>query len=427
MQNNYHTQQPAIIMDIIVEPALLKLQREALEQRLQTQELDISPISRVRHSGHAEDKLLGHQLLAEGAMGCIVVAGGQGTRLRYEGPKGLYPISPVENKTLFQLIAEKTLAASHQAGKDLPLAVMTSTQNHEETVRYFQEHQFFGLKPDQVSFFSQALLPFLNLEGNPFLESPEAIACGPDGNGHVLTHFVQSGLWEQWQKRGVRFVNFILIDNPLADPFDTELLGYHARQQADVTIKCTTRMTSSEKVGLLVEINGKTHVIEYTEAPTEKTSQILPDGSLAYNYANLSLFCFSMDFIRQSENFTMPLHASLKAAKFLDENGQTQMSEEPIAWKFEWFIFDVLPFAQNVQTLAYYRNECFSPLKNMHGTDSPETVKAALSAYDRKIFEELSGCPVSFDPFELAARFHYPTPELIEEWKGKPAPASYVP
>lgn len=417
---NANTHHPQTTMDIIVDPFILKTQREALEAQKAPPSFLFSPLSQVSYTGNPEDRELGLQLLKQGVMGCVVLAGGQGTRLHFEGPKGLYPISPVKEKTLFQLIAEKTAAASAWAGTPLPLAIMTSPLNHQNTVSYFEKNHYFGLDPAQVSFFPQEMLPFLDQEGNPFLEDTETVACGPDGNGHVFVHFYENGLWDTWKNRGIRYVNLVLIDNPLADPFDVELLGFQARKEADVVVKCTLRSQPNEKVGLLVEVDGQPRVIEYSEAPVEQTSLTTSDGSLVYPYANLSLFSFSMDFISLTPTFPMPLHAALKPAKCLSTGKET------LAWKFEWFIFDVLPFAKNCKVLAFPRKECFSPLKNAEGPDSPQVVKDALSTHDRELFEAISGTPVLLDPFELSAAFHYPTQELLERWKGRAAPGKYV-
>lgn len=413
-------------LDSAIDPKILEQQRRVLQQPASASLPKLLPLTNVAIQGNEKDKLLGEQLLSEGAAGCLIVAGGQGTRLRFEGPKGLYPISPVYNKTLFQLFAEKTLAASKRAGKSLPLAIMTSPLNHQDTIQYFKDNHYFGLEQDQLFFFSQGTLPLLDVEGNLLFESDGKIAYGPDGNGHALVHFVNNGIWDKWSARGVRFVNFVPVDNPLGDPFDVELLGFHARQRAEVTIKCSERRWANEKVGVIAQIDDRIQVIEYTEIPEEEASAVLDDGTLKFPYANLSLFCFSMDFIKKTTTFTMPLHAAFKAGPVRQADGSFMLSKEPNAWKFEWFIFDVLPFSDKVRVLNYPRGRSFAPVKNATGNDSPETVKRDLSAYDRAILSSITGREVNLDPFELAADFHYPTAELKAKWKGKSPNSSYV-
>lgn len=384
----------------------------------------IGPLGEYAHiSG---DVALGQKLLAQKKCGCLLIAGGQGTRLSYDGPKGMFPVSVIKHKTLFQLFAEKTLAAGKQAGCLLPLAIMTSPLNHNRIVAHFEANSYFGLHPSQISFYRQNTLPFLNDKGDLFLEEKFSLAQGPDGNGSALKSFVDAGLWNSWHQLGIEQVHFVLIDNPLADPFDAELLGFHVAQKADVTLKCAQRLDPEEKVGLVVEQEGHIAVIEYSEISQKESQARRPDGTLKYACANLSLFGMSMDFIRHAayENFPyLPLHKAYKAVKYLDETGRSRISEKPQAWKFERFIFDVLPFANAVKVLVYPREMCFAPLKNATGPDSLETVQAALQHLDKITYEKITGQAAPAQPFELSQDFHYPTPELLQKWHGRPAPS----
>ena len=330
-------------------------------------------------------------------------AGGQGTRLNFKGPKGLFPISVVKKKTLFQLFAEKTLTASCQAGRPLQLAIMTSPLNDEETRAYFKDNHYFGLKESQVSFFMQRMLPFLNEKGDTFLDSKDRIAEGPDGNGYALKYFFESGIWQSWHSLGIRYVNVIQVDNPLADPFDAELAGYHAAKNSQVTLKATTRRDEKEKVGIIVSQKGKILVKEYSEVPPEEFSK-----RDKYPLANLSLFCFSMDFIQEIKSEQIPMHKAFKSA----------------AWKFETYIFDLLTFAKRVEVLVYPREVCFSPLKNAEGNDSVDTVQKALVARDLQVYSRISKTTPAARQVELSQQFYYPTKELLLKWNGVPLPNS---
>jgi UDP-N-acetylglucosamine/UDP-N-acetylgalactosamine diphosphorylase len=407
-------------------------QRQLLEQIvnldeaifLQQREVHVSPpVGHLQpfldyaNIGNKREQKQGQRLISEGQVGCLLIAGGQGTRLRFNGPKGCFPITVIKHKTLFQLYAEKVIAASNQAGRPLPLAIMTSPINHKETVHFFQEHHFFGLHPEQLSIFSQEMLPFLDQQNHLFLEESYKIAEGPDGNGSSLKHFVEKGVWKKWNKMGVRYVNFVLIDNPLAEPFDAELIGFHVHENLDITVKCTIRRDEKEKVGMLVHENEKTRVIEYTELPDQERTERLPDGSLKHKCANISLFCFSMDFIEKNYSVNLPLHRAFKASKLL-------ASESPNAWKYERFIFDYLPFTSKIKALLYPRELCFAPLKNFSGDDSPIQVQQALLHRDRQIFEEITKKTAPNTPFELDPAFYYPTPELISYLQQNPNPTS---
>ncbi|MCE5318174.1 MAG: UTP--glucose-1-phosphate uridylyltransferase [Parachlamydia sp.] len=358
------------------------------------------------------DKERGLQLIASGKVGCLLVAGGQGTRLGFKGPKGMFPISPIKHKSLFQLFAEKTLAASRQAGRPLPLAIMTSPLNHEDTLSFFALHNNFGLGQDQLFFYSQSMLPFLDKSGNLFLEDTDSIAQGPDGNGSALQGLIDSGIWGKWKNLGVQYLNFILIDNPLADPFDAELVGFHDRQASDITVKCTQRLSVDEKVGLLMYRGGKVQVVEYSELPESEREARLPDGSLKHACANISLFCFSAPFLDNLNGASFPLHLAYKDAKALGKSVK--------AWKFEKFIFDLLPWAENVRALMYPREECFAPLKN---SQDPDLIQQALLKMDQVIFARITGVEATDRLFELSQEFYYPTPSLLKNWHKKPLPS----
>lgn len=382
-------------------------------------------------NGNQRYQNLGKKLIQEGKVGCLIVAGGQGSRLNYAKPKGFFPVTLVQKKSLFQLYAEKVLAAGKQVNAVLPVAIMTSSENHEEIIQNFKENQYFGLNPDQVFFFPQTDLAFLDESGNIFLESREKIAMGPDGNASSLKQFVESGIWEIWNQKGISYLNYMHIDNALGDPFDAELTGFHAENESsDLIIKCIEKENPEEKVGVLFKKEDKVVVVEYSEISSDAKMAKKEDGTLENRCANIGLYSFRMDFIHKvatSYYDLLPFHKAWKAVKYLDLNGESQKSKTPNAWKFEKFIFDVLPFALDVKALLYPRSECFAPLKNAEGEDSLTFVQAALQRRDRQMFETVSGNTASLTPFELDPSFYYPTPEILKEWKGKNLPdTSYI-
>jgi UDP-N-acetylglucosamine/UDP-N-acetylgalactosamine diphosphorylase len=391
-------------------------QKEVLKVNASQAHTALEPITDYTNSGNVQDREVGLRLIAEGKVGCMLMAGGQGTRLGLEGPKGMCSVSVIKDKSLFQLFAEKVLAAGKQAGRPLTLAIMTSPLNHDATYDFFLQNNFFGLKPEQLFLFPQSMLPFLNQDGQLFLENPSKIAEGPDGNGLALKHFVGKGIWKKWNDLGINYVNYILVDNPLADPYDAELIGFHHRQQAEVTVKGTSRRHAQEKVGLLVKEDAALRVVEYSEFPEEERVALSEDGGLKHRCANISLFCFSMDFIARSATKyqEMPLHLALKPANALDASNTVQKIN---AGKFETFIFDLLPLSKRTSVLLYPREECFAPLKNLTGDNTVADVKRALQEYDAKVFVQVFGHKPPEHPFELAQEYHYPTPELLQRGK----------
>lgn len=415
------TQQTHLLEQIAAVDIETFLQQQHLVHSPKITDQSLQPFTAFNRIGSKHDQELGRDLIAKGMAGCLIVAGGQGTRLKFNGPKGMFPVTPVTHKSLFQLFAEKVIAAGKQVNKRLPLAIMTSTLNHKVTLDFFYEHQLFGLHPEQLSFFSQGTLPLLDPQGNLFLETPYTIAEGPDGNGKALHHFYQNGIWKQWQEKGVHYLNFVLIDNPLADPFDAELLGFLHRQQSDVVIKCIERNDPQESVGVLALKDGKAGVVEYSEMNDKDRMATGPTGDLLYKGANLSLFCFKMDFIKRvvEDKEPLSLHKAFKAVKFLNREGQTVEADKPMAWKFETFIFDLLAKTNKVEALLYPREQCFSPLKNFSGNFSIDTVRADIQRNDQRAFAEVTGKVCNLTPFEVPQEFYYPTPELRAKWRGK--------
>lgn len=402
--------------------AFFKKQRELITLKNQIHP-DFKPYKGFSISGNQKGRENGLLRIAQGKTGCLIVAGGQGTRLGWDGPKGAFPITLIKHKSLFQLFAEKIRAAGMQAGRKLPFAIMTSPLNDEATRLFFREHHYFGIDPKQVDFFTQSTLPFLDEKGDLFLESPAKIAQGPAGNGLSLKHFWENGIGPKWKSMGIEEVIYIPIDNPLADPFDAELIGFHHENNYEATLKCTERTEPSENVGVLVEQQNHLRVIEYTELSDEEKAACDDQGKCKFSCANLSLFCFQLDFIENvyRQFNELPLHVVKKPSRSL-HNNQIE------AWKFEFFIFDVLFFARKTGALLYPKERCFAPLKNKSGKDSIETVRTALQNLDRQTFSVVSGMPANGSfPFELAQEFYYPTPSLISKWKGEPLPScSYI-
>lgn len=291
-----------------------------------------------RKSGGSEEIALGSSLLRSGKAGCIVLAGGDGTRLGWEGPKGTFPIW--KEKTLFQLLEERFAAACELYGRKLHLAVMTSPNNHEETRS--------AISP-AFDLFTQPTLPLLDQERKPLQEQR------PSGNGQALQSFYRSGIYEKWKNSGVEIVQVIQIDNPLAEPFDPNLIGVHAQTNAEVCVKAVLRKNPEEKVGVLGEKEGRIRVVEYTENPPKE-----------WNIASIGLFSFSMEFIEKIKEVQLPLHEAHKTYQ-----------GKPVI-KREYFLFDLLPYSEKTEVLLYPRDEIFAPLKTQEDIAS---VQRALSLY----------------------------------------------
>lgn len=391
-----------------LDPKILQKQKNCLKKSPHIDE-QLEPFYCPKKSGSKENKRRGKELLAKGKMGCLVLAGGQGTRLGFDGPKGMFPI--VEKKTLFQLIVEKTKAAQNLVQHPLQLAFMVAEQHEKLVENYFQDNNFFGLLPSQIAFFSQKNLPFLNPDGHLFLEKWDSVAEGPDGNGSCFKYFYDSPIWQRWKNEGIEYVNVILIDNPLALPFDVELLAEHVQNKNEATLKCITKIKENEKVGIYVKTPEGIKVVEYSEMPELNRTARNEKGQLKYNCANISLFCFSMEFIKKcaTEFFdSMSLHNAFKSVPYFDySKKETIKPIQPNAWKFERFIFDVLIHAKKISGLLYPREECFAPLKNSIGHDSVQTVQESISNQEKILYERITKKKYPEKSIEIPMEYYF--------------------
>ncbi len=388
-------------------PDLDKLQSVVQEPDIDS---DYDPFLRFTRVSDIDFRAEGIDLCRQGKIGVVITAGGQGTRLGLNGPKGCYPVSNVRHKSLFQLFAEKIFYAGKLTGCKIPVAVMTSKENHLQTTKYFEEHNYFQLDKEQISFFEQSEAWFLDGDNNLFLNTPFSVAKGPDGNGAFFQSFVNSEIWTKWKKAGVEYVNYIQIDNPLADPVDFNLMGYHNDKKNDVTIKCVARLNPDEKVGVIVQSDKKVRVIEYSEISEKARNEQNENGELKYLCANISLFCMNMDFIQsvaENSDSILPYHIANKFTQHVDNKGFIITSGVPFAKKYEKFVFDMLPSSERIEALLYERADCFAPLKNRTGPDSEATVKTALLESDRNLWKKIMNTEPPEGVFELSQKFYY--------------------
>jgi UDP-N-acetylglucosamine/UDP-N-acetylgalactosamine diphosphorylase len=328
-----------------------------------------------------EARPLGEAALRRGEVAALVVAGGQGSRLGFEHPKGMFPIGPVTSKSLFQIHAEKVLALSRRHGKPVPLLVMTSPATHAETEVFFAEHRRFGLPADQVSFFCQGTMPALDLAtGKLLLDKPGRLFTSPNGHGGTLTALAESGLLERLRRRGIRQVFYFQVDNPLVKVADPVFLGHHLAAQAQVSSKIVPKEGPADKMGNMVLVDGRCTIIEYSDLPEELGRQTDENGRLRIWAGSPAIHLFAVDFLEQVTRGEgqLPFHVARKKVPCLNEAGTLVEPARENALKFEMFIFDVLPLADRWTVVETSRREEFVPLKNAAGPDSPQTVRQAL-------------------------------------------------
>jgi len=341
-----------------------------------------NPADAKHERKYAQAIELGKKLITAGKVAAFVVAGGQGTRLKFDGPKGNFPISPVKNKTFFQIFAETIAAASKKYQTDCPWYIMTSPQNHAETTDIFRSNNHYGLDPKNVFIFQQGSLPNFDLDGKILLADKAAISRSPDGHGGSLKALYRSGALEDMQKRGVEFISYWQIDNALINIFDPLFIGLHALDNAEMSAKTAIKTGPKEKVGNFCLVDGKVTVIEYSDLPDDLAEKRNPDGSLVFKLGSIAIHIISTSFVERlnAHGFALPLHRAVKVIPHIDQKGRFIKPTEPNGVKLETFVFDALPLASKAMILETIRSQEFAPTKNLTGVDSVETTRQMMVA-----------------------------------------------
>ena len=319
----------------------------------------------------------GRELLAAGKIGYILVAGGQGSRLGLDGPKGLFPVGPVSQRVLFDFHARRLLAARETYGTAVHWYVMTSQANDAETRAAFDRAGFYGLDPDSVHFFSQEMLPALSTDGKILMKDKSSLFLAPNGHGGSLWALKQSGCLEHAKAQGLEHLSYFQVDNPLARPADPLFLGLHKLRGAEMSSKVVPKRDAAEKVGVIGTIDGKFGCIEYSDLSDELLHQTDEKGELVFKDGNIAVHVIDVDFVDRltRDGLKLPWHLARKKMKVIDESGRPTEVE---GGKFETFVFDALSQSRTSVTLEVQRELEFSPVKNAEGSDSPATTRRDL-------------------------------------------------
>lgn len=352
----------------------------------------------------------GQEALRSGEVAVMLVAGGQGTRLGFDGPKGTYRIGPVSGHTLFQIHAEKILATAQRYGRPVPLCLMTSPATHQPTIDFFQEHARFGLPESDLRAFCQGTMPAVDAAtGKVLLDQPDRLALSPDGHGGMLAAFKQSGVLDELRSRGIKYLFYFQVDNPLVAICDPEFLGYHLLSGSELSSQVVRKKTPLDRVGNVVQVDGRLHVIEYSDLPEEVARRCNTDASLVVWAGSIAVHAMDLAFLDRMAVTAagLPFHVARKKVPYVDDAGRRVEPPQENAIKFERFIFDLLPSAANAIVVEVDAREHFAPLKNASGKkeDTPESVKAQLSALHRGWLRQ-AGTRVPDDvPVEISPLF----------------------
>lgn len=329
-------------------------------------------------------KSKGESLLRAGKVAAFTVAGGQGTRLGYDGPKGCYPGSAVTGKPLFRCLAEWIVSAQSRYKAVIPWYIMTSPANHRQTVAFFEDQNWFGLSPEHVMHFEQGEMPSFDLAtGKVLLAEKDAPATSPDGHGGSLRALHLSGAIDDMRARGVQHFSYVQIDNPIVRVIDPVFLGLHAfapDSSGEMSSKMVAKAEPGEKVGVFATAGGKVRVVEYSDLPRELAEARDERGGLRFNAGSPAIHVIGVEFVARlnaaagATGATLPFHRAEKKVPFVDlETGAAVNPDKPNAVKLEMFVFDALPECRGSIVLETDRVEEFAPIKNADGADSPAT------------------------------------------------------
>lgn len=352
---------------------------------------------------HAEaSAALGATLLSEGKVGFVLVAGGQGSRLGFDGPKGAYEIGPVTDKSLFAWHAARIQAAGYRHGFTPQWYIMTSAANDEATKAYFEAQGNFGLDADSLFFFQQDMLPALDLEGRILMAGKDELFLAPDGHGGTLAALGRSGALKHMAERGIEQLSYFQVDSPLARPADPLFIGLHGMMGSEMSSKVVPKRDADEKVGVLGLVDGQLGCIEYSDLSDEmRNARVEATGDLLFNAGNIAAHVIRREFVEsllEGGALDLPWHIARKSIPTITEDGSPT---ETKGVKFETFVFDALAKTTTSVVLEVERAQEFSPVKNKEGSDSPDTCRADLT----RIGTELMADHPNWDAANAASTF----------------------
>lgn len=334
---------------------------------------------------------LGIKLIGAGKVAALTVAGGQGSRLGFAGPKGTYPITPIKQKTLFQYFAESIARINEKYSISLTWYIMTSQLNDIQTKEFFAANNYFGLPEASIKFFIQGTMPAIGYDGKLLLKDKANLALAPDGHGGTLLALKRSGALAAMAAGGVEYISYFQIDNPLVSIVNPLFLGLHVLEQSEMSAIMLAKTRADEKLGNFCVSNGRTMIIEYSDMPDELAEAVDENGQLRYIAGSPAIHVISRNFVEQltaNGELELPWHRADKKIPCINSLGERIDPAEPNGVKLESFIFDAMPLAKQTMLLEAKREDEFAPTKNKTGVDSVESCRKMLIDRDRRRLEQ---------------------------------------
>lgn len=319
---------------------------------------------------------IGRKSLKNGELAVVTMAGGQGTRLGHKGPKGTFDIGLDSHKCLFELLCDNLKEKNKKYGITIPWFIMTSKENNQETIDFFEKNKFFGYQKDKnLFFFMQGELPMVDTQGKILINEDGFIKFAANGHGGVYEALVKNNMTNKMRELGAKWVFIGGVDNCLAKMTDEVFLGLTIDKGVCSASKSVVKVGPKEKVGVFCKKNGKPSIIEYIDINEEMATAVDKDGEFLYGESNILAHLFNIDSIEKMGSAVLPYHAAYKKAKYIDENGNLIEPTSPNAYKFEAFMFEAFNEIEDMIVLRVKREEEFAPVKNADGVDSPETAR----------------------------------------------------
>ena len=325
---------------------------------------------------------LGEEVIRNGEYAVVTMAGGQGTRLGHNGPKGTFKLDVYgKGKYLFEILVDNLQEANQKYNTIIPWYIMTSIENNKDTVEFLEKHNYFGYPKENVIIFTQSELPLVDVDGKLLISKDLKIKEASDGNGGTYSSLRASGSLADMKERGVKWVFIGGVDNALLKMADVTLLGMAIKKNVQIASKSVVKANPHEKVGVFCKMNGHPKVIEYAELPEKMAEEVDENGELKYGESHIMCNLYTIDAIEKASKEILMYHSAFKKNSYIDEDGKEVVPTEPNSYKFESFIFDAFEFFDDIAILRGKREDDFAPVKNKEGVDSPKTAKELYEKY----------------------------------------------
>ncbi len=351
--------------------------KETVNERGVFAPLDAVEVSEIEARG-AEFKELGLKAIREGKVGAVLLAGGQGTRLGLDRPKGTLNIGVVKELYLFEQLLRNLMDVTDEAGVYVPLYIMTSNINNADTTAFFEEHDYFGYPKDYVKFFVQEMVPACDYEGRIYMESQTEVAMSPNGNGGWFSSMVNAGLLSDIKERGIEWINVFAVDNCLQRIADPMFVGATIAYGCESGAKVVRKAAPDERVGVLCTEDGKPSIAEYYEMTEEMATARKENGDLKYGFGVILNYLFSEKKLEQIADARMPIHVVEKKIPYMDVDGTFVKPEQPNGYKFETLVLDMVHMMDDCIPYEVVREREFAPIKNLHGVDSLDSARELM-------------------------------------------------